>query len=447
MSKKKYLPIYLLAISLAILSIFAVATPARALEFKSGNNVLIPQGEIVEDDLYVTAETFILEGTIKGDLVVFAASVHIKPSGVIEGDLLAGAQSIVVEGGIQDDARVGGAALVFGSDSLVADDLIATGYSLETMTGNQVGGDVLFAGFQAKLGGDIEGSLIVFANGLDLQGSVGEDVTAELGSAQDAPPFLPFGFFPNMPSMPSVPGGLTVGSQAQIGGDLEYSSEQIFIIPEGIVTGDETRIEPTPIPEEIIDESAAPSRANVWFRQNISNLLALLVLGLLMAWLTPGFLGRGAQALRTKPWHSLGLGILSFAVIFFAVLILGAVTVLLTLLLGVITLGELVWVTIIAGIIVMAVLVFLFVVSVWYLSKLVASYVAGRFILEKIKPDWAESRYWSMVLGVILFAILVSIPYVGWLIGIIVMLFGMGALFLLEIEWTKDMWSRRLDKE
>jgi cytoskeletal protein CcmA (bactofilin family) len=447
MNKKRYVPLYLLVIGLTLLSILAVATPALAFEFKSGNNVIIPEGEVVEDDLYITAENFILEGTIKGDLVVFASSITIKTGGVIEEDLLAGGQSIIVDGAVQDDVRVGAAAIVFGSDSLVGDDLVAAGYSLETMTGSQVGGDALFAGYQAKLGGDIEGSLLVFANGLDLQGSVKGDVTGELGTAQDTPPFSPFGFIPNMPSVPTVPGGLTIGSRAQIGGDLEYTSEEMFVIPEGIVAGDETRIEPTPQPEEIEEVTAAPSKTSVWFRQNISNLLTLLVLGLLMAWLTPGFLSKSAQALRTKPWHSLGLGILSYAVIFFAVLILGAITVLLTLILGVITLGELVWATILAGIIATSIVVFVFVFSAAYLSKLVVSYVVARFLLERIKPEWAESRYWSMVLGVILFAILASIPYLGWLISVVAILFGLGALFLLEIEWIQLLWSRRLEKE
>jgi hypothetical protein len=82
-----------------------------------------------------------------------------------------------------------------------------------------------------------------------------------------------------------------------------------------------------------------------------------------------------------------------------------------------------------------------------YLSKLVASFLVGRLILERIKPEWAESRYWPMVLGVILFAILVSIPYVGWLIGTLAMLFGLGALFLLEIDWIRGMWSRQVDEE
>ena len=450
MIKRKHFPVYLFVIGLTLLAILVVVTPARAFEFQSGDDIFIQQGEVVEDDLYVGAENFTLEGTIKGDLVVFGSVIKVNPGGVIEGDLLAAGQTIIIEGEVQDDARVAGAAIVLGSEGVVADDLIASGFSFETMTGSQVGGDALFAGFQAKLGGDIEGSLVVFANGLALQGSVGGDVSAELGVAQDIPPFIPFGLIPNMPPVPSVSGGLTVGPGAQIGGDLEYTSEQRFAVPGGVVTGEETQIEPAPPPEgelEEQEERVAPSSASTWFWQNLRNLLALLVLGLLMSWLTPRFLEKSTQTLRSKPWHSLGLGLLSFAAIFFAVLIVGAVTVLLTLLLGLVTLGELVWVTILAGLLVVAILVFVFAISVWYLSKLVASFLVGRLILERIKPDWAESQYWPMVLGVILFAILVSIPYLGWLIGTVAMLFGLGALFLLEIDWIRGMWSGQPDEE
>ena len=75
------------------------------------------------------------------------------------------------------------------------------------------------------------------------------------------------------------------------------------------------------------------------------------------------------------------------------------------------------------------------------------SFVAGRFILERIKADWAKSRYWPMILGVILFAILAAIPYLGWLIAVIVILFGLGALFLLEIDWFRGMSARRTENE
>jgi cytoskeletal protein CcmA (bactofilin family) len=447
MFKRRYFPIYLIAIGLTLISILALASPTRALEFKSGDEVVISQGDVVEDDLYVGADTLIVEGTIAGDLVAFGRIVHIKPSGVIEGDLIAAAQSIEVEGVVEDDVRAAGAVIVLSRESTIGDDLVTAGYSLETLSGSQVGGDVLFTGYQAKLGGDVEGDVTVFGNGLELQGNVAGSVVAELGSAQDTPPFMPFGFIPDMPAVPSVPGGLTVGSQAQIGGDLEYTSEGVFAIPAGAVAGDETRIEPSLPPETEREEQVAPSSTTVWFRRNLSNLLTLLVLGLLMAWLTPGFLGKSTQALRSKPWQSLGLGLLSFAVIFFGVLILGAITVLLTLVLGLITLGELVWVALLAGLLAIAIFAFVFVVSAMYLSKLVVSFVAGRFILEKIKPDWAESRYWSMILGVILFAILAAIPYLGWLITIIVILFGLGALFLLEIDWFRGMSARRIESE
>ena len=92
-------------------------------------------------------------------------------------------------------------------------------------------------------------------------------------------------------------------------------------------------------------------------------------------------------------------------------------------------------------------MVFVFVFSAAYLSKLVASYVAARYLLERIKPEWAESRYWSMVLGVIVFAILVSIPYLGWVISVVAILFGLGALFLLDIELIQGLWSRQMEKE
>jgi len=44
---------------------------ARAFDGRSGEKVVIEAGEVIEDDLYVTANEFVLDGTVKGDLIAF----------------------------------------------------------------------------------------------------------------------------------------------------------------------------------------------------------------------------------------------------------------------------------------------------------------------------------------------------------------------------------------
>jgi cytoskeletal protein CcmA (bactofilin family) len=124
---------------LLLVALFAVPT-VRAFEGRGGDVVIIAAGDVIEDDLYVAAGEFTLDGTVKGDLVVVGSTVTIN--GTVEGDLTAAGQSVIVNGSVEDDARIAGFALTVQGD--VSDDVIAAGFSLEGREGSSVGGDVLY---------------------------------------------------------------------------------------------------------------------------------------------------------------------------------------------------------------------------------------------------------------------------------------------------------------
>ena len=285
-----------------LLSLLLVGT-ALAFENREGDIVIIESGEVVEDDLYVFARDFTLNGTVQGDLVTFGSQITVGPSGVVEGDLIGAGQSVVINGQVQDDVRIAGGVLVLGPGAQVSDDFISAGFSLETGAGSTVGGDAVFAGNQALLAGDIAGNLTAAANGVDIQGSVAGDVDATVGSPTAAPPFSPFSFMPNMPPVPAVPGGLTVGRSAEIGGDLNYTSGTEAIIPPGAVGGVVNRTVPEVRPAEE-PERVQPARGAgtaSWFLKNLRNFLGLLVFGLLLIWLAPKIVQNSAAALQAKP--------------------------------------------------------------------------------------------------------------------------------------------------
>ena len=240
--KSKIVPLLFVAMSVVALISLAMASPASAFDQRSGESIVIPAGEVVVDDLYLFGNTIIINGTVKGDVVAFGGSITIGQTGVVEEDLTAAGQSVIVNGQVQDDARIAGAVLLIDSNGVIGDDLLGAGYSLEARSGSQIEKDLLFAGGQATLAGEVGGDVMVAANSLVIQGSVAGDVNAELGSAKDMPKFSPFSFMPNMPQVPSAPGGLTVQAGAQIGGDLNYTSAEQARIPAGVVAGDTTII-------------------------------------------------------------------------------------------------------------------------------------------------------------------------------------------------------------
>ena len=144
----------------------SLASPALAFTSREGNQVIIAQGEVVEDDLYAFANTIRVDGTIKGDLVAFGSLVVIGETGVVEGDLLAAGQGVVVNGTVKDDVRVAGAVLTIGETAQIGGDLLAAGFSVETASGSQVGQDVVAAGSMVGLSGEVARNVQVAAGGV-----------------------------------------------------------------------------------------------------------------------------------------------------------------------------------------------------------------------------------------------------------------------------------------
>jgi cytoskeletal protein CcmA (bactofilin family) len=424
-------------IGLICLFLFTFAPAALAFESRGGDTVVIGADEVIEDDLYVGANTFTLDGTVKGDLIVFGSTIEIN--GTVDGDLIAAGQSVSVRGKVADDARIAGMALTLDSTAQVGDDVVAAGFSIEDKKGSSVGGDFIYGGYQALLAGDVAQDLTVGVGGLQLSGSVGGDVKAEVGEAEEGPPPTFFmSFIPDVPTMPSVPMGLTVDEGAQIGGNLDYTSASEWSIPGGVVAGAITRHEPEiEVKEEVVVSPAR--RAADWFLRHLRRLVTLLLVGLLIVWVVPGWTEKATGALRARPLLSLGWGVVSIAAFIFALLVLLIVTILIAVIFGVVTLGGLAGTTAWTGGLTMALLVFFFSIAVTYITKVLVSFLGGRLILARLKPDWAEGRIWPLVVGVVLFIIITAIPILGWLVKLVVVVLGLGALWLLG----RDIYRQR----
>ena len=421
----------LLLLSTVVLSL---VSPAQAFEFEGGDKVVIAAGEVIKDDLYVGANFIEVKGTIKGDLIAFGTTILIAPEGVIEGDLMGAGQSVVISGKVMDDVRIAGAVLTLNEDGLIVDDLVAVGYSLETKSGSNIGGDLLFMGAQAQLAGGVEGNVEVNAGGVELNGSIGGDVKTDVGSPGDVAPVTPFQFMPNLPPLPSVPGGLTFGSDTQIGGDLTYTSPQKADVPSWAVDGDieyEETVLPVQAPEDREPEPTTGEKVWKSFLGQLRRLISLLLVGLLIVWLFPNCIEQTVARLQAKPWQSLGWGALVYFGFYFLIIGLAIIVVILTILFGLMTLAALAWLIFGVGFVSILNLVLAFFIATAFITKIVVSYFVGRLILERFKSDGSLSMYWSFILGVVIFVILTAIPYIGWLINLLVIIFGLGALFLL----------------
>ena len=111
----------------------------------------------------------------------------------------------------------------------------------------------------------------------------------------------------------------------------------------------------------------------------------------------------------------------------FGLLLLGSA------LLGVVTLGQMFSSVFGLGgaVLSLAIAIFSFVVK--YVAKVVVAFVVGRLLVARAAPQaqaGAGGKAWALVAGAFVYAILRAVPVLGWLVGVLVTLCGLGAILL-----------------
>jgi cytoskeletal protein CcmA (bactofilin family) len=427
---------------LATLLTLAISTPAYAFDGRGGDQVVIASDEVINDDLYVGAQQFIMDGTVNGDLIAFAQTVTIN--GKVDGDVMTGAQTVAIYGEVTGTIRMAGSVLFVADTAKIGGDIVGAGYSLEVKPGNAIGRDLIYAGQQALLAGDVTRNVDVAASGLELRGKVGGNVYAEVGDASQIneviPPtvFMPQSTIP----IPPVKAGLTVASSAHVAGNLKYSQLKDLPIPSGVVLGTVVRTVPNITPTTVREETVA-QKIEKWGAGFVRNSITLILIGLLLLWLFPTFMRSLSENLRAKPLPSLGWGAVAWAAFFFVLLVLIAGTIIAGILFGFLTLGQLTGTVVWLGILALFGLIVGFVLVTTFVAKIVFGVALGKWIFAQFHSPLAEHRYWPMVVGVLItlaVTTMLSFPlipgFLGWLVNFAVVLLGLGALWIWGLERT-----------
>ncbi len=424
---------------LAVLML-AFATPVLAFDGRSGNDITIEADEVVEEDLYVTAENFTLEGSVKGDLIVVGSNIVIN--GTVDGDLLAMGQSIVINGTVTGDVRIAGAALQIGKTASLEEDLLAGGASLETKDGSTIGGELVFGSGQSLLAGDVAGDVLAGTGSLDLRGEFGGNVTVEVGEANQSNGPAPSIYMPNVSiSMPAVAPGFTIGKEAIIKGNLVYTQSKDVEIPATVVGGKITRNEPV-MDAEYHNTYVPPTPTQLalkWVFDLFRTIITLILIGLLIGWMAPKFVNSLSEKIQSTPIASLGWGVVAYAAFFFTILLVLVAMIIGGLFFGVLTLGgvsgSILWI----GLLAIFALTVSFVLVTSFLTKIIVAWLGGKMIFKAVNPVLAEHKIWPLILGVIIVALITSLPLIGWLFGLVIMFLGLGALW----TWGRETWQVR----
>ncbi len=463
MNKKVVLPItLLLALAIAFSAAFTTARPVHATSFDDDG--VVEADEVIDDDLIlggdqvemagtvnglllVAGQNVVITGVVNGDVIATGRTITIAEGAVVTGNLFAGAQNVEVEGMVQGSAATGAASMILGEAAQVMRNVYAGGYSIEAESGSQIGQDIYASGYQTLLSGVVGRDASLSAAAVELNGSIGRNVQIDVEATTATPPTM---YFNGMDLPDPVPSGLRVSPDATVGGQLTYTSpvdqaDAIQSEPQGGL------VYQTPVPGEgdtpptvsQDNEDVNPAPVVIvapvfkWLVDFVRRLGTLLVLGLLAVWLAPRLLALLTGVARERPAQSAGWGLLSIVVVY-AVAALAVILLLsFGVFLAIITLGGLARLIFGVGFTALAFGVAVFSALLGYGSKLVIAYLIGDMILVNVPADRKGRAVWAMLIGVVLYTLVRSIPILGWAIGIVVTLVGLGAMYLLYRGWRR----------
>jgi hypothetical protein len=379
---------------------------ALAAEVYGGDRFHLPAGEVLEDDLYVAADEVIIDGTVAGDVVAAGGLVAIN--GTVTGDLIAAGGSVVVAGTVEDDVRVAGGGLDIGG--VIGGDLFAAGgggtwsqpmtfdgrrveQGVRLADSAAVGGDAYIAGGEGTIAGTIRRDLRAAMGALVLEAEVGRD--AVLASQN-----------------------LRVSEEAQIDGALRYTTPEQQTIPEGVADAI-VYVEP-----ESEDADPATGWAGIAGWWLVRTLLMLIGFALL-AWITlrfaPQAITTPAAALERRPGRTALYGLLAALLLMFVPLASALLVFLMVVFFG--------W---LAGL-VTALLLFGSLALLWVLSPLVVGTWLGQRLAATRDRPRGELPW--LVAGVLLVALLIRIPVLGWFVALVSFVLALGAIVL---AWRTD---------
>ncbi len=428
-------------LAIILLGAFGVPQVARAVEFDDDG--IITADEVIDDDVFVSAEVVVVDGTVNG--ILLASGNNVTINGNVNGDLLVTGVTVTVNGKVNGNiAFIGqslsvngrvlgtifflGNSLTLESSAIVGRNVFFNGFSMETEAGSMIGRDAIVSGLQALFAGRVKRDIQAELSGLEIEGFVGRDVLADVAAPENGT-----AVFDWPGARLTVNTGLRVKEQAQIDGMLIYVSpaeqaDAIDAVPGGGVfysPSDKTKAHPD-----------FGHRAGQWALMRLRDLITLLLLGSLAVWKYPAFMDRLADQAQSKPLPAIGWGFVTLIGGNIAAAILVGSIIVLGIVVSVVTLGGLALTIFGVGLSGTVLAFALFALAVVYGSKLIVTYTVGRLILQRFAPSLADKAIWSLVLGVVLYVMirLIPVPVFGWWIGALMTLIGLGAMWMLFRE-------------
>lgn len=370
----------IVAILAAIILVLMVPTVRAENETPAQNSGDLSVNPISENPEATNTEAPVKEDNFKkGD--VYLTGDNITVDYVVDGNLFIFANQVTINSQIGGDVFVVANKVTVGEQGYVFSNLFALSNEIDI---SGVVYDLYSSSKNVTINGYIYRDIRVMTDTLNVNGIVGRNAFVKANA-------INFATNANTES--------TVSNSGIISGDLNYTASKEITIPEGAVAGT----------SNFTQENKGNSVSIQGYILSLGRFLATVaILWLICLWLTPKFLKNGANLISKKILPIAGYGILTpiLALIAFVILlVLGITSNIAILLLAVILL-------------------------IFAISSAIFVITFNQFICEKFKIQKSLPSFGVLILLAAVTWGLTLIPYVGFILSIIVSLLGLGTIVI-----------------
>ena len=406
-----------LVLALVFAGLFGMPQSARAYGIIAGDT--IPAGEVIDNDAVVTGADVVVDGTVNGDVLAVGDTVTIN--GAVKGSLVAVGLRVVINGEVDGTVYTAAQTLELRPSASLSRNIYFAGFRLITRPGSRVERDLVAGSIGADLFGEV---------GRDMKAVIGlVELVRKLGESMD----WQWGMFRLRSSSVNEP--VSPASQEPV---VTTSGGMLMVI-RPVEQRDVSRAASTsgslyqPQGQAEAEAHAPDSQRDVvreQIRARLEEFVTLLIIGVLAVWLIPSVLDRWVGQVRATPLPAAGYGLVAYVTGFTGTSLVAALILVTGLWLGFVTLWKLAFLFWGLGYSSLVLAFSAFALVVFYGSKVIVADLAGTLILERLAPRAAKYKLLPLVLGLVLYVLLRSIPALGWVIGVIVTLLGLGAVWL-----------------
>jgi len=345
--------------------------------------VVLAQGGELGGKLLTGSDVTIQVGeTVGHDIYAFGGTI--TSNGTINGDIVAAGGNIDVNGPVMGDVLASGGRISINGP---------------------VSGDVRAAGGQVTIAGDVAEDVLVTAGQVTISSRVGQDLIVSGGQL-------------------TLTGSVTGSAVGTVGA---YTKSGSIAGTDSIaVTGKQASFAPQPNP--VLDA--------------IRQFIVVLLVALLAQWLVPRAFGLAETQVRARPLPSFGWGIGTVIGYVVLIVVICVVAVLLAIVLGLLGFGALVGIDVFGAFVLVSGITLAFIVAAAFLADAIVGLALARAFTERSGRPTVEPGGVSMVgrdrwsdlgllaIGVAIVVVLTSLPIVGSWLKVVVVLLGLGAIWL-----------------